>query len=117
MIILFGKDMNSALPFELLEPWMMIPEEKKSGLEAELKKELRSDHVLSAASCSAIAWRRNCDDVLYATNSTHGPLAVVHLTWSGKPDQYPQWPSTRFFASWDAFRTEEMIPEHESHTT
>ena len=109
-----AEKMKSPLPFELLKPWMTVPEDKKEGLEAELSKELRSDHILSGAHCEAIAWRCDCDDVLFETNSEHGPLTVVHLTWSGKQDQYPLWPETTFYSSWEDFKLREMLPEHEN---
>lgn len=54
------------------------------------------------------------DDVLFVTDSPNGSLAFVHLTWSGKPDQFPKFPWTQFYASWEEFRDSEMIPMHEN---
>jgi hypothetical protein len=100
----------------MLEPWLPLKDEERTGLERELTKEMRPDHVLSGADCRAVARRCDCDDILFETNSKRGSLVVVHLTWSGKPDQYPQWPSTRFFDSWEDFKEREMLPEHQAYT-
>jgi hypothetical protein len=105
-----------AIPFQLLEPWLPLEGDKGSGFEAELAREMRPDHILSGSHCRAMARRCDCDDVLFQTDSKKGSLVVVHLTWSGKPDQYPQWPSSRFFASWEDFKKEEMLPEHQAYT-
>lgn len=105
-----------SIPFQILEPWLALQNEERASLETELAKEMRPDHVLSGAECRAVACRCDCDDVLFETNSQQGPLAVVHLTWSGMPDQFAQWPSTRFFDSWEAFKIQEMIPEHQAYT-
>ena len=107
---------SSGITFQMLEPWVSIQEEERFALETELSKEMRSDHVLSDFKCRAVARRRDCDDVLFETNSTKGLLVVVHLTWSGKPDQFPQWPTTHFYASWEDFKEQEMIPENQAYT-
>jgi len=101
------------LPFLLLEPWLSVSGDECLMLEAELLKEMRDDHVLARISCTAVARRCDCDDVLFITDFPKGLLAIVHLTWSGHPDQYAQWPHTTFFDSWEAFEKEEMLPEHE----
>ena len=106
--------MSATPTFEFLEPWMLIPSDKRGDFEAELQKEMRPDHVLAGVACGAVAQRCDCDDVLFTTDSPNGLLAVVHLTWSRKPDQYPQWPHTTFLQSWEDFRDKEMLPEHET---
>ena len=106
--------MKTTPPFDFLVPWSTIPEHKKSNFESELSKELRPDHHLFGSHCAAVALRQDCDDVLFQTDSDKGCLVIVHLTWIGKPDQYPDWPSTRFFDSWEDFQIREMIPENEN---
>jgi hypothetical protein len=64
-----------------------------------------------------LARRRDCDDVLFETDSREGSLVVVHLTWSSNPDQSPQRPTSRFFASWEDFKEREMLPEHQAYTS
>lgn len=107
--------MSAPSPAEILEPWEPVPKEEGVGLVAELQKELRSDHVLSGTKAEAVARRRDCDDVLFVTDSKKGLLALVHLTWSGKPDQFPQWPHTVFFPSWADWMESDMRPAHESY--
>ena len=107
--------MNAPAPTEILEPWGLVTEEEGTGLASELMKELRSDHVLSGAKVEAGARRRDCDDVLFVTDSKKGLLALVHLTWSGKPDQFPQWPHTVFFQSWADWMESNMRPAHEDY--
>jgi hypothetical protein len=109
------EDMNAPAPTEILEPWGPVTKEEGIGLVAELKKELQSDHALAGATVEAVARRRDCDDVLFITDSKKGLLALVHLTWSGKPDQFPQWPRTVFFQSWAEWMESDMRPAHEDY--
>jgi hypothetical protein len=107
--------MTARVPdFEMLDPWILIESDRAKLLEAELTRELRSDHVLSGTSFEAVAMSTMTDDVLFITDSARGSLAHVHLTWSGKPDQHPNWPWTEFYHSWAQFRDSEMIPMHEN---
>ncbi|HEY8995535.1 MAG TPA: hypothetical protein VIM71_12775 [Lacunisphaera sp.] len=53
--------------------------------------------------------------MLFVTDSKKGLLALVHLTWSGKPDQFPQWPHTVFFQSWAEWMESDMRPAHEDY--
>lgn len=107
--------MNTPAPTDILEPWGSVSEEEGTGLVAELKKELRQDHVLSGAAVKAVARRCDCDDVLFETDSKMGSLALVHLTWSGKPDQFPAWPHTVFYQSWAEWMESDMRPAHEDY--
>ena len=107
--------MNARVPdFEMLAPWILVESDRAKLLEAELTKELRTDHVLSGVSFEAVAMSTMTDDVLFITDSVRGPLAHVHLTWGGKPDQHPNFPWTEFYTSWTQFRDSEMIPMHEN---
>ncbi len=49
----------------MLVPWTLIPRERATLLEAELARELRSDHVLAGAKCEAVAMSTMSDDVLF----------------------------------------------------
>jgi len=107
--------MTAPAPDEILAPWGPVSKEDGPKLVAELKRELRPDHLLSGASVEAVARRCDCDDVLFVTDSKKGLLALVHLTWSGKPDQFPQWPHTVFFQSWAEWMESDMRPAHEDY--
>ncbi len=100
--------------YEFLQPWFSLSDEERAGLEAELLMEMRPDHVLASVQCKAIGRRCDCADVLFATDKSDTPFAIVHLTWSGKPDQHAKCPSTMFYDSWDSFCRDEMLPEHAS---
>ena len=101
-------------PFPLLKPWELVERERAVLLEAELAREMRPDHTLAGVRCEAIAMSTMTDDVLFVTNLPKAPLVLVHLTWSGKPDQFSDYPSTAFFHEWESFRDEEMIPMHKN---
>ena len=100
--------------FEMLAPWTLIEPDRAKLLDAELTKELRSDHILSGVSFEAVAMSTMTDNMLFITDLAHGSLAHVHLTWSGKPDQHPDFPWTEFYPSWAEFRDSEMMPMHEN---
>lgn len=42
------------------------------------------------------------------------PLAVVHLTWTGKAESDPRWPSTSTYRSWQGFVERCLIPESQT---
>ena len=73
------------------EPWSAL-ESDGADLVAELKRELSPQHALFGRDAVAIARRKDCDDVLFRLDN--GSVAIVHLTWSGKQDQYPKFPWT-----------------------
>ena len=101
--------------FDMLPPWFLIERERASVLESELRKEIPFGHVLSQATFEAVAMSEMCDDVLFITDSRLGPLANVHLTWSGRRDKHHAFPSTEFYSSWEDFRNREMLPTHEDY--
>ena len=102
--------------FEMLSPWTLIDAERATLLEAELRRELREDHVLAGIRVEAVAMSTMTDDVLFISDTPKEGLAHVHLTWSGRPDQHHSFPWTEFYESWNAFRDAEMIPMHENFT-
>ena len=86
------------LEMQLLEPWIVpvLPE----ILEQELKKELGSKHVLYAKSVRAIAKAEDRDDVLFEVGENGSvAYALVHLTWTSKPEADPSFPNAHFFAT------------------
>ena len=97
---------------DLLKPWVPIPAATATAVERELPLELSARHSLQGIRCRALAMRQDCDDVLFATPDAEQPFAVVHLTWSGHPDQNEGWPWTIYFDSLDSWRRDCMIPDH-----
>ncbi|MCA9610303.1 MAG: hypothetical protein KC619_32130 [Myxococcales bacterium] len=85
-----------------LEPWELLPKERRPALERELRRELCAEHVLFGRDCVAVASRGDRDDVLFLVDGAQ--LVVVHLTWNEETD--PGWPSTHRVADLDAFEVE-----------
>ena len=91
-----------------LEPWHLT----SSGLEAELEKEAGPAHPLFGRRAISIGRRDDCDDVLFFLPDGPYPLAVVHLTWTRRREQSPEWPHTTFYSSWDDWVGRCMRPDH-----
>ena len=109
--------MSAPENLEILIPWRIItdaPEKKGELLTVELSSELSPKHVLYGLAARAVAARIDRDDVLFEIEGSDMPLAVVHLTWRKESD--PPWPITRFFASWERWVREEMLPTHEEYS-
>jgi hypothetical protein len=98
-----------------LEPWVLVLEEHRSPLEDALRAELSRNHALYGRAATAMARRVDNDDVLFAIESP-SEFAVVHLTYALHPEQGPEWPATRLFASFDEFVSDCMVPDHEAFT-
>lgn len=93
---------------EWLEPWY----EAHGGLEAELERETGAGHPLSGRRAVSVGRRDDCDDVLFFLPDGPQPLAVVHLTWSGRRESSPQWPQTTFYSSVEDWVERCMRPDH-----
>lgn len=75
------------------------------GPDAELVAEVGPGHLLYgyAGQAIPIADRDGrSDDYVYFLPKGPAPFAVVHLTWSGKQDRYPEFPSTELISSVEA---------------
>jgi hypothetical protein len=77
-------------------------EDTGAALERELERELTTGHPLFGKAVTAAARRLDCDDVLFGLNGT-ASVAMVHLTWSGRPEG-AAWPWTELFDSLGAWR-------------
>jgi hypothetical protein len=96
---------------DLLEPWKPVEEQRRRGLEKELKRELPRDHALAGKSVRAVAYRMDCDDVLFEVLG--GGYAVVHLTWTGRRERSSECPLTQLFSSLQDWLERGMAPDHE----
>jgi hypothetical protein len=102
---------------EILTPWRIITdtsEKKAELLTAELSSELVPKHVLYGLTARAVAARIDRDEVLFEIDGADMALTVVHLTWRKESDL--RWPTTRFFASWEQWVRDEMLPAHQEYT-
>jgi hypothetical protein len=103
---------------EILIPWRVITDTSEKSAEvlaAELSSELVPKHVLYGLTASAMAARIDRDDVLFEIEGADMALAVVHLTWRKESDL--RWPATRFFASWEQWVRDEMLPAHQQYSS
>ncbi|HYE47337.1 MAG TPA: hypothetical protein VEA44_16350 [Caulobacter sp.] len=81
--------------------WSAIEsKDEQQGLEAELLRELSSDHVLHGHRITALARRWRRDDVLFRLDD--GRFAQVHLTW--RYESRSNWPSTEIYPTFDAWK-------------
>jgi hypothetical protein len=93
---------------QFLDPWYRaVP-----GLEAELRNELGDGHPLYGRKAIAVARRQDSDDVLFLLLDHPSPLAVVHLTWTGRPERNSNWPQTTFYTSLQDWVERCMKPDH-----
>jgi hypothetical protein len=95
-----------------LEPWAPIEQpDRREAMQAELRVELCAPHALYGLSVVALARRDDQDDVLFEL--AEGRVAVLHLTWSRKPERDPRWPRTTMSLSLAGWAEDRMRPLHE----
>src|SRR5262245_17136246 len=100
---------------EWLDPWSPVRASKvRQDLEQELLREVTKGHAIFGRQATAIATRRDCDDVLFVLGES-GQLAVVHLAFAAHPDR-PPWPIAELFESVEDFVDRRMKPDHEDYT-
>ena len=91
------------------EPWYRPDDAQADGLLREAFREIGPDHELSGNRLRAIAKCAGCDDVIFGLDD--GTFAIVHLTWTGRPES-PPWPSTRRLGSFTAL---ELAADQHGH--
>ena len=77
-----------------------------------LMKEVSPEHSLFGRAAVSVGRRGDRDDVLFFLPGHPSPLAVVHLTWTGKREQNPRWPHTTFYSSLADWVERRMKPDH-----
>lgn len=96
-----------------VEPWRpVVP-----GLEVELRNETGAGHPLFGQKAISVGRRHDSDDVLFLLLEHSAPLAVVHLTWTGRPERDRNWPLTTLFSSLEDWVERCMKPDHERFST
>lgn len=85
--------------------WQPKPEER-AALRQHLLAELPPGHVLYSRrdTLEVEARAQDGDDVIVRTGCVRNPLALVQMTWRGRPEIAPFLPETTLFASDDALR-------------
>lgn len=95
------------------EPWCAVV----PGLEIELRNETGEGHPLFGQKAISVGRRRDSDDVLFLLLDHPSPLAVVQLTWTGRPERNGDWPRTTFYSSLQEFVDRRMTSDHREFST
>jgi hypothetical protein len=103
------------MTMEVLEPWMPVGSNARR-LQEELASELGARHPLKGRDLRAIAVRQECDDVLFVSADDPKVVAVVHLTYTNRPEADPRWPETTMFASIEDWMERGMQQDHDDFT-
>lgn len=113
-----------ARPF-VEEPWETISIDEKLAYEIELSTEINTSksllnifrtekgkHILSKVTFSAFCKDSSADNILYEIHNQEieKRFALVHLTWSGKPES-EKFPMTELFTDLDEFKYLRMYPD------
>lgn len=91
-----------------LEPWTSFA---GAGLEAELKREVGSEHPLYEQEAVCVGRRADNDDVLFYLPNAVVPLAVVSLNREANINS-AELPATNFYYSIEDFINERMKPDY-----
>lgn len=89
----------SALP----QGWSPLGQEHKAGFARRLEGEVSREHRLSGVPVEAVATRDANDDVLYRHIGEPERFTVVHLTWAGRRETTPCFPSVEFDGTFAEF--------------
>jgi hypothetical protein len=84
-------------PLQLGAPWEPIDPSMAAKFEDEYATEIGRGHPLYGVAVRAIGRRIDRDDVLFELLRHLCDYAVVHLTWSGREEPDPCWPSFELF--------------------
>lgn len=77
----------------------------------ELLREVPRGHVLWGIGVRSLAYRQDCDDVLFALEDGSFRVAVVHLSFQAEKNL--RWPETEIFSSLQEFASHRMAPDHD----
>ena len=99
------------MSIDFMEPWVRVGQ-FDDNLVKELRREVVNGHPLWNKDVRAIAQRTDSDDVLFEVEGVVPTFAVVHLTWSGEPENNPMYPDAKLFSSLDQWIRDGMIPDH-----
>jgi hypothetical protein len=97
--------------FPWVAPWQPISEQGREAYEHELGLEVGLDHPLYAVKVQAVARTCDSDDVLFITQDHAAGLAVVHLTFRGRQEKDPKWPSVILYRDLDHWISRRMLPD------
>jgi hypothetical protein len=86
---------------KLKDGWTEVDQSFANSAQKELAAEVPSTHQLSGIQAKAVARKEDRDDVLFELQDGSKRVAVVHLTYSGKPEQNKDWPMATLYSSYE----------------
>ncbi|MFA5975042.1 MAG: hypothetical protein WC859_02635 [Elusimicrobiota bacterium] len=101
--------------FPWIAPWQAISLKGREAYEYELLSELAPGHPLYGVKITAIGRVCYGDDVLFQLEDHPAELAVVHLTYTGRPEKEAHWPSVVFYNNLDHWVARSMLPDAASY--
>jgi hypothetical protein len=97
--------------FPWIAPWQAISYQGKEAYELELRREVTPGHPLYDVNVQAVARTCNDDEILFYLPDHPAQLAVVHLTFTGRPERESRWPHVTLYKDTDHWVTRRMIPD------
>ena len=97
--------------FPWIAPWQAISVKGREAYENELQLELTFGHPLYGVKLRAVGRVCDGDDILFQLYDHPAQLAVVHLTFTGRPEREPRWPSVVFYSDLDHWVTRGLLPD------
>ena len=97
----------SAFPW--IPPWQAVSARGREAYDHELRLEVSPGHPLYEVRASAVARTCHGDDVLFQLHDHSAALAVVHLTFRGRPEQEVKWPSVTLYKTLDQWIMRGML--------
>lgn len=94
-----------------LEPWDSLCTEPCS-FERELYREVGEEHILFGKKVSTIGRQYDRDDFLFHVHDSEYCFAVVHLTYSHRSEESPNYPRTKVYKDLDDWIKKCMIPDN-----
>jgi hypothetical protein len=80
------------------EPWLVLADDARPTFQDELTTEVAAGHPLGGEVVTAVAKCGHCDSAVFAVEGRFVQWALVHLTWSGRPES-PPWPTASLHAT------------------
>jgi hypothetical protein len=102
--------------FPWIAPWIPVSERGQGAYDHELRMEVGLNHPLYGVRIRAIARTCHTDDVLFELRDHRiAQYAVVHLTFRGRVETDPQWPSVVLYRDLEHWVTQRMLRDAASY--
>ena len=96
--------------FPWIDPWVPVSDRGREAYQHELRMELGLDHPLYGVQARAVARTCHTDDILFQLlDHDVAKFAVVHLTFRGRTEHDPQWPSVTLYRDMEHWVTQRML--------